>query len=161
MPDFLRNGVRSTKACELQNSPTLSVVNDDTTSGALGPPARSAWLILSSVMLLTALTVMFGWTFSKAAMLSLIALTSLGALQPCQKVMVVLAFGSSSAPLPPDPMQAEVMRSSATLAAAAARGRWSRGVGMGFPPTGRCQVETERWDGFCRVSKTCSRVAAS
>jgi hypothetical protein len=60
MPDFLRNGVRSTNACEVQNSPTLSVVNDDTTSGALGPPARNAWLILSSVMLATAFTVMFG-----------------------------------------------------------------------------------------------------
>ena len=110
MPDFLRNGARSTKACELQNSPTLSVVNDDTTSGALGPPARSAWLILSSVMLLTALTVMLGCTFSKASMLSWMAFTSLGALQPCQKVIVVFAFGSSLAPL--DPPQAVAPRTS-------------------------------------------------
>src|ERR1700712_5803251 len=129
MPDFLRNGVRSTKACELQNSPTLSVVNDDTTSGALGPPARRAWLILSSVMLLTALTVMLGWTFSKAAMLSLIALTSLGALQPCQKVMVVFAFGSSLAP--PEPPHADAPRARTATAAATARGRGCRGVGMG------------------------------
>src|ERR1700712_643097 len=123
MPDFLRNGVRSTKACELQNSPTLSVVNDDTTSGALGPPARRAWLILSSVMLLTALTVMLGWTFSKAAMLSLIALTSLGALQPCQNVIVVLAFGSSLAP-PPEPPHAVAPRTRTAAVATAERRRW-------------------------------------
>src|SRR3954463_16561395 len=100
MPDFFRKGLRSMKACELQNSPTLSVVNDDTTSGALGPPARSAWLILSSVMLPTAFTVMLGYFFSKAAMLSWMALTSFGALHPCQKVMVVLAFELSLAPPP-------------------------------------------------------------
>ena len=57
----------------MQNSPTLSVVNDETTSGALGPPARSAWLILSSVMLPTALTWMLGCTFSKASMVAWIA----------------------------------------------------------------------------------------
>src|SRR3954468_15345017 len=106
MPDFFRKGLRSMKACELQNSPTLSVVNDDTTSGALGPPARSAWLILSSVMLATALTVMFECFFSKALMFSSIALISLGALQPCQKVIVVFALGSSLAP-PLDPVQAD------------------------------------------------------
>src|SRR3954451_21508320 len=121
MPDFLRNGVRSTKACELQNSPTLSVVNDDTTSGALGPPARRAWLILSSVMFATALTVMFGCFFSNAAMFSWMALTSLGALHPCQNVIVVFAFGSSLAPPPLDPVQAVVPRARATPAAAIAR----------------------------------------
>src|ERR1700712_3164169 len=162
MPDFLRNGVRSTKACELQNSPTLSVVNDDTTSGALGPPARRAWLILSSVMLLTALTVMLGWIFSNAAMLFLIAFTSFGALQPCQNVMVVLAFGSSFAPLPLDPPHALVaLRTRAKVAVAAARRRRCRDVGMGFLLRVRAQVVTERADGFCKVSKTCSRVAAS
>src|SRR6476659_9349742 len=137
MPDFCKNGVRSTKACEVQNSPTLSVVNDDTTSGALGPPARSAWLILSSVMLPTASTVMLGCFFSKAATLSWMALTSFGALQPCQKVMVVLAFGLSWAPPPLDPVQAAVLRTRATTAAAAARWRWCRDADMGAPPVGR------------------------
>src|SRR5881392_341725 len=118
MPDFFRKGVRSTKACEVQNSPTLSVVNDDTTSGALGPPARSAWLILSSVMLLTAFTVMLGCTFSKAAMLSLMPLTSLGALQPCQNVIVVLALGSSLAP-PPEPPHADAPSTSSAAVATA------------------------------------------
>src|SRR3954454_8792576 len=120
------------KACEVQNSPTLSVVKDDTTSGAFGPPARSAWLILSSVMLPTALTVMFGCFFSKAAMLSLMAFTSLGALHPCQNVMVVLAFGSSLAPPPLDPVQAAVVRARATVAAAAARWRWCLDADMGL-----------------------------
>src|SRR4051794_18869184 len=131
------NGVRSTKACEVQNSPTLSVVNDDTTSGALGPPARNAWLILSSVMLPTAFTVMLGCFFSKAAMLSEMALTSFGALHPCQKVMVVLAFGLSLAPPPLDPVQAAVLRTRATAAAAAARWRWCRDADMRAPPAGR------------------------
>src|SRR6476620_3949457 len=137
MPDLSRNGARSTKACEVQNSPTLSVVNDDTTSGALGPPARSAWLILSSVMLPTASTVMLGCFVPKAAMLSWIALTSVGALQPCQKVIVVLAFGLSWAPPPLDPVQAAVLRTRATAAAAAARWRWCRDADMGTPPVGR------------------------
>src|SRR3954454_2069201 len=109
MPDCLRNGVRSTKACELQNSPTLSVVNDDTTSGAFGPPARSAWLILSSVMLATALTVMLGCFCSNAAMLSWIAFTSLGALQQSQRVIVFLALGSSPATPPLVLVQAAVV----------------------------------------------------
>src|SRR6476469_8084930 len=114
MPDFSRNGVRSTKACELQNSPTFSVVNDDTTYGASGPPARRAWLILSSVMLPTALTVTLGYFFSKPSMVAWIALTSLGADQPCQKVIVTLAFGSSLAPPWEDPRQA--LMDSATAA---------------------------------------------
>src|ERR1700709_1478642 len=112
MFDCSMNFVRSTNACESQNSPTLSVVKDDTTSGALGPPARSAWLILSSVILPTALTVMFGWVFSKAAMLPWMALTSFGALHPCQNVMVVLAFGSSLAHPTPDPAHAALPRNS-------------------------------------------------
>src|SRR5262245_59492562 len=106
MPDLSMNGVRSTNACEEQNSPTLSVVNDDTTSGALEPPARRAWLILSSVMLPTAFTWMFGNFFSKPSMVAWIALTSLGALQPCQNVMVTLAFGLSFAPPCDEPKHA-------------------------------------------------------
>src|SRR3954466_13909040 len=94
------------KACEVQNSPTLSVVKDDTTSGALGPPARSAWLILSSVMLPTALTWMLGLAFSKASSVAWIPCTSLGALQPCQKVIVTSAFGSSFAPPCDEPKHA-------------------------------------------------------
>src|SRR4029078_9331831 len=97
MPDFFRNGARSTNACEVQNSPTLSVVNEETASGALAPPARNAWLILSSVMLPTTLTWMFGCEPSNASMLAWMAFTSLGALQPCQNVMVTSAFGSSFA----------------------------------------------------------------
>src|SRR3954451_20995649 len=136
MPDCLRNGVRSTKACELQNSPTLSVVNDDTTSGAFGPPARRAWLILSSVMLATALTVMLGCTFSKAVMLSWMALTSLGALHPCQKVIVVLALGLSLALPPLDPVQAAVPRTIATAATTVMR-RLFRDPDIVAPPMGR------------------------
>src|ERR1700712_669714 len=98
MPESSMNGVRSTKMCEEQNSPTLSVVNDDTTSGALDPPARRAWLILSSVMLPTTLTWMFGNGPSNASTVAWIAATSLGAPQPCQNVIVVSAFGSSLAP---------------------------------------------------------------
>src|SRR3954469_24018264 len=139
MPDCFRNGVRSTKACELQNSPTLSVVNDDTTSGAFEPPARRAWLILSSVMFATDFTVMLGWTFSKAAMLSWIALISLGALHPCQKVIVVLAFGSSPAPPPLDPVQAVVARTRAAAAIAAKR-RCCGDPDMDAPPRGRWSV---------------------
>src|SRR6476646_4010791 len=152
MPDFSRNGVRSTKACEVQNSPTLSVVNDDTTSGALGPPARSAWLLLSSVMLPTASTVMLGCFFSQAAMLSWIALTSVGALHPCQKVMVVFAFGLSWAPPLLDPVQAAVLRTRTTVAAADARWRWCRDADIGAPPGDGGQVVTERVGEVCKVS---------
>src|SRR6476659_4683902 len=123
MPDFCKNGVRSTKACEVQNSPTLSVVNDDTTSGALGPPARSAWLILSSVMLPTALTWMLGCAFSNASMVAWIAFTSLGALHPCQKVMVVSALGLSLAPPELEPVHAATRVSVATPTTAAPRRR--------------------------------------
>src|SRR5689334_467576 len=98
MWDPARKGLRSTKAWELQNSPTLSVVNDDTTSGALGPPALRAWLILSSVMLPTDLTWMLGYFFSKPLMVAWMAWTSLGADHPCQNVIVTLAFGLSWAP---------------------------------------------------------------
>src|SRR5690242_15451085 len=98
MPDFLKNGFRSTSAPEEQNLPTLLVVNDEMTSGALSPPLRSAWLILSSVMLLTTLTWMLGCAFSKPAISALTAFTSFGALQACQKLMVVFAEASSSAP---------------------------------------------------------------
>src|SRR4051794_41905637 len=104
------------KACEVQNSPTLSVVKDDTTSGAFGPPARSAWLILSSVMLPTALTVLLGCFFSNAEMLSLMPFTSLGALHQCQNVMAVLTVGSSLAPPPADPGQAAAGSARETVA---------------------------------------------
>src|SRR3954465_10976079 len=100
MPESSRNELRSTKAPELQNWPTLSVVNDDTTSGALGPPARSAWLILSSVMLPTTLTWILGFASSNASTVAWMAATSLSALQPCQNVMVVSASGLSLGPLP-------------------------------------------------------------
>src|SRR3954468_282826 len=119
MPDFFRKGLRSMKACELQNSPTLSVVNDDTTSGALDPPARSAWLILSSVMLPTGFTWMLGCAFSKASMVAWIAATSLGALQPCQNVIVTSAFGSSVDPPCGLPVQAASSDAAATAAVAA------------------------------------------
>src|SRR3954469_8573570 len=129
------NGVRSVKACEVQNSPTLSVLNDDpatvsvlnhdTPSAPWEPPARRAWFILSSVRFATALTVMFGCFFSNAAMFSWMPLTSLGALHPCQNVIVVFAFGSSLAPPPLDPVQAVVPRARATAFAATAR--WRRG----------------------------------
>src|SRR3954464_1419519 len=113
MPDFFMNDVRSTKAWEEQNSPTLSVVNDETTSGASEPPARRAWLILSSVMLPTAFTWMLGFCFSKASMVAWIALTSLGALQPCQNVIVTSASGLSCAPPWDEPKHAVKVSASA------------------------------------------------
>ena len=82
------------------------MVNDETTSGALGPPARSAWLILSSVMLPTTFTWMLGFFFSNASIVAWMAATSLGALQPCQKVIVTSAFGLSLAPPLDEPEQA-------------------------------------------------------
>src|SRR3954470_9155011 len=106
MPDFFNNGVRSMKACDVQNSPTLSVVNDDTTSGAFGPPARRAWLILSSVLLPTTLTWMLGLSFSKASTVAWMAATSLSALHPCQNVIVVSASGLSWLPPPESPVHA-------------------------------------------------------
>ena len=119
------NGVRSAKAPELQNWPTLSVVNDETTSGACGPPARSAWLILSSVIPPTTLTCTFGFASSNASIVAWIAATSLSALQPCQKVMVVSASGLSSGPPPESPVHA--LTASGRLSAAIAatrRRRW-------------------------------------
>ena len=111
----------------MQNSPTLSVVNDDTTSGALEPPARSAWLILSSVMLPTAFTWMLGCTFSNASMVDWMAATSLGALQPCQNVMVTSAFGLSLAPPLDEPKQAVRARARAAESAPPASRRLRRG----------------------------------
>lgn len=67
IPSFFRKGFRSTNAFDEQNFPTLFVVNDETTSGAFEPPARSAWLILSSVMLPTTFTWILGCAFSKAS----------------------------------------------------------------------------------------------
>ncbi len=114
----------------MQNSPTLSVVNDETTSGAWEPPARRAWLILSSVMLPTALTWMLGCTFSKASMVDWIACTSLGALQPCQNVMVTSAFGLSLAPPCDEPKHA--VRASARAAERAPPASRRRRRGLRF-----------------------------
>src|SRR4051794_2795021 len=117
------NGFRSTKAPELQNCPTLLVVNDETTPGAEEPPARSAWLILSSVMLPTALTWMLGLSFSKASMVFWMAATSLSALQPCQNVMVTSALGLSLLPPVEEPVQALTASGRARAALAATRRR--------------------------------------
>src|SRR3954454_1475020 len=107
-----------------QNSPTLVVVNDDTTSGAFDPPARRAWLILSSVTLPVTSTVMFGLAASKASTLSWIALTSLGALQPCQNLMVTWPeLGSEPPPPPLLPVQALASSSAGRAIAAAAIAR--------------------------------------
>lgn len=78
-----------------QYCPTLLVVKDVTTSGASPPPARSAWLIVSSLTLPVETTSMFGWSFSKRAMFSSIASTSPGADQPCQNFSVTGFVGSS------------------------------------------------------------------
>lgn len=99
MSAFLKKGLRSTRAPDEQNLPTLLVVNDEITSGALAPPARSAWLILSSVMLPTTFTWMLGCAFSKPMTSACTALTSFGALQACQKVRVVSLAASSSEPV--------------------------------------------------------------
>src|SRR5690242_3646485 len=98
MPACLKRGFRSTKAPDEQNLPTLLVVKEETTSGALPPPARSAWLILSSVMLPTTLTWMLGCAFSKPATSDFTASTSFGALQPCQKLIVCSLDASSPKP---------------------------------------------------------------
>src|SRR3954470_20660003 len=126
MPDFFNNGVRSMKACDVQNSPTLSVVNDDTTSGAFGPPARSAWLILSSVMLPTAFTWTLGYFFSNPSIVDWMAATSLGADQPCQNVIVTSAFGLSLAPPLDDPKHPVTERATAVSAPPAASRREKR-----------------------------------
>lgn len=97
--DFSMKGFRSRNAPDEQNLPMFEVVNDDTTSGPFEPPARSAWLSLSSLMFPTTFTVMFGCSFSNRSTFAWIAFTSPGALQPCQKVIVVLASGSSEAAL--------------------------------------------------------------
>ena len=128
--DFSRNGARSTKTLEVQNLPTLSVVNDETASGALSPPARSAWLILSSVMLPTTFTWMFGYSFSNASTFSWMALTSLGALQPCQNVIVTSSLGSSSALPLVLPVQALASNVSVAATAAAARIRFGRAMAI-------------------------------
>ena len=120
-------GVRSAKAPEVQNCPTLSVVNDETTSGAEEPPARSAWLILSSVMLPTTFTWMFGLASSKASIVCWIAATSLSALQPCQNVIVTSASGSSLVPPSEEPVQAVTASGSASATVAAARRRRATG----------------------------------
>lgn len=124
MPAFSKRGLRSTKAPDEQNLPTLLVVKEETTSGALSPPARSAWLILSSVMLPTIFTWMLGCAFSKPATRDFTAATSLSALQACQKLIVVSLEASSFAPDSVWPVQAEVrraMEAEAAIAAAAFR----------------------------------------
>src|SRR3954449_2009128 len=160
MPDFFRNGLRSTKAWEVQNSPTLSVVKEDTTSGALGPPALSAWLILSSVMLPTALTVMLGCFFSKAAMFCSMPLTSLGALHPCQKVIVTFALGSSPAPPGVEPVQAVSARADADTATVTVARRRRRVFVVIVVSLITGQVVTGRRAAMRVVSKTSSRASA-
>lgn len=95
---FLKKGLRSTSAPEEQNLPTLLVVKEEITSGALSPPERRAWLILSSVMLATMLTWMLGCVFSKPATRAFTPAISPGALQACQKLIVVSLEASSLAP---------------------------------------------------------------
>src|SRR3954447_10852002 len=87
------SGPRSCSAPLEQNSPTLLVENDDTTSGGL--PPRIALRIFVSSWPLTSLTVMFGCRRRNPATASLNAFTSCGALQPCQTSMVcgASAFG--------------------------------------------------------------------
>lgn len=119
MPAFLKKGFRSTKAPEEQNLPTLLVVKEETTSGALSPPARSAWLILSSVMLPTMFTWMLGCAFSKPATRDFTALTSLGALHACQKLIVWSLDASSLAPESDWPVQAVARRAIEAEAASA------------------------------------------
>ena len=99
------------------------MVNDETTSGADGPPARSAWLILSSVMLPTTLTWMLGLASSNSSIVCWMAATSLSALQPCQKVMVTSASGLSLSPPSEEPVQAVTASGRASAAATAARRR--------------------------------------
>src|SRR5215207_3723325 len=132
MPDLSRNGFRSANAFDEQNVPTLSVVKDETTSGAFEPPARSACLILSSTMLPTTFTLMFGNLASKAFTFASIAATSLGALQPCQKVIVVSLVASSFACGALDvPVQAVP---NSAIAAAAITALWTRGISVSPDP---------------------------
>src|SRR5262245_14281082 len=126
MSESSKNGARSTKTCDEQNWPTLSVVNDDTTSGAFGPPARRAWLILSSVIALTTSTWMLGYSASKSLTVASIAAISLGALQPCQNVIVVSAFGSSFAPPLVLPVHAVATNANTARAEVPTAFRWSR-----------------------------------
>src|SRR5262245_7572456 len=128
MSDFSKNGARSTKTWDAQNSPTLSVVKDDTTSGASEPPARRSWLIFSSVMPLVTSTWMFGFLASKSLTAALIAATSLGAVQPCQNLIVVSAFGLSLAPPLELPVHPAASRANTTTAVVPTAFRWSRGM---------------------------------
>src|SRR5215510_12971834 len=126
MSDFSKNGARSTKTWDAHNTPTLSAVNDDTTSGASEPPARGACLIWSAVMPLVTSTWMFGFLASKSLTAALIAATSLGAVQPGQKLIVVSAFGSSLAPPLELPVHPAASRANTTTAVVPTAFRWSR-----------------------------------
>lgn len=119
MPSFLKKGLRSTRAPDEQNLPTLFVVNDEITSGDLPPPVRSAWLILSSVMLPTTFTWMLGCAFSNPATMAFTALSSEAALQACQKLMVTSFEASSDAPDEDCPVQAVASRAKEADAASA------------------------------------------
>ncbi len=77
-------------------------------------------------MLPTTLTWMLGYLASKPLTVAEIAATSLGALQPCQKVIVVLALGLSVAPPLVPPVQALLKRARAAAAVAAVARRWNR-----------------------------------
>lgn len=150
--------------------PTLLVVNEEITSGALSPPERRAWLILSSVTLATMLTWMLGCAFSKPATRAFTPAISPGALQACQKLIVVSLEASSLGPEDDWPVQAVVRRASEAEAARAVAtfldipgmagspygraaavvvvfaGRFAgRGVGRGVGLSGRCRRPRRGW----------------
>ncbi len=125
MPSFFRNGFRSAQTLAEQNLPTLSVVNEETTSGASSPPARRACSLFSSSIFGTIFTWMFGCAFWKAATLSSMALVSLSWFQPCQKVMVT-SLPAAESSWPPEelvPVQAVASRARTALPVTAASRR--------------------------------------
>jgi len=120
-----------------QYLPTSVVLKSETTSGAAAPVARMPWVSVSLVTFLTTLTWMLGCSFSKLAMLALIAATSLGWLQPCQKVMVTglsLLPRLPCEPLVDWPVQAATRERAAAQPAAAAARRSRRGSIVTGPP---------------------------
>ncbi len=71
---------------------------------------------------------MLGFAASNASTFAWIAFSSLGALQPCQKVIVVSAFGSSLAPPLELPVQALPPTAITNAMAVAPAVRWIRGM---------------------------------
>ncbi len=147
--------------------PTLLVVNRGIIVGSLVAAGARAWLILSSVMLATMLTWMLGCVFSKPATRAFTPAISPGALQACQKLIVVsLEAWSPLAPEDDWPVQAVVRRASeagsserwrlpgysghggVSLQAAVVvfAGRFAgRGVGRGVGLSGRCRRPRRGW----------------